>query len=128
MTTGTIRDRFDESYKTDPDTGCWEWTAGRAGGKHRYGAIKHKGRVAPAHRISYMIHVGKIGDGLQVLHRCDNPGCVNPSHLFLGSQKDNMTDMASEHRRGLQNEIARAYGVHHSTIRRACSGTTWSHI
>ncbi len=73
---------------------CWLWTA--SGNDQGYG----KFCVAPgfcignsmAHRVSYMLFVGTIPPGLQVLHKCDTPPCVNPRHLFLGTQKDNMDD------------------------------------
>lgn len=79
--------------KTD---GCWRWT----GPLHAfgYGLIWRGGNNVGAHRISWEIHVGPIPDGLFVLHRCDNPPCVRPDHLFLGTQADNIHDMVAKGR------------------------------
>ena len=70
--------------------GCWEWQRSR----HRqgYGSIRDKGKYILAHRLSWMVIKGNIPSGLNVCHACDNPPCCNPEHLFLGSQKDNVTD------------------------------------
>ncbi len=76
--------------------GCWLWKGGtdRAG----YGAYKWAGKKMGAHRASYYIHFETIADGMMVCHRCDNPLCVNPDHLFLGTNQDNMQDMVSKGR------------------------------
>lgn len=77
-----------------PELGpCWVWTGGKT--RHGYGKT---GTRNGTHRISWEIHNGPIPDGLHVLHRCDNPPCVNPSHLFLGNHADNVRDMASKGR------------------------------
>lgn len=77
------------------DSGCWEWTAqtnnkGYGMVRVRYLGFKEK---QLAHRISYLFHKGEIPKGLYVLHTCDNPKCVNPDHLFVGDDKDNVHDM-----------------------------------
>ena len=69
---------------------CLEWIYGRA--CFGYGIVQSEGRSQVAHRVSYKKYVGKIGKGLFVLHRCDNPPCINPKHLFLGTNMDNMQD------------------------------------
>lgn len=75
---------------------CWDWTGSLD--SDGYGKIKIKGVGIRAHHFSYTTFKGPIADGLMVLHTCDNPGCVNPDHLFLGSQFDNMKDMVAKGR------------------------------
>lgn len=70
--------------------GCWNWTGSIA--STGYGHISIKSKTFLAHRASYLIFNGKITDGQFVCHKCDNKKCVNPAHLFLGYQRDNITD------------------------------------
>lgn len=73
------------------DSGCIEWTGHKdAKGYGRFAS--HSGEIL-AHRLAYGMHYGAVPVGKFVLHRCDNPACVNPSHLFLGNNQDNMDDM-----------------------------------
>lgn len=83
--------------------GCWEWTAFTM--SSGYGTytdlrfVKMFGmKTMLAHRLSWSFFRGKIPEGLQVLHKCDNPKCVNPDHLFLGTQKDNIADCIQKKR------------------------------
>lgn len=89
------KERFLEKIKKDPITGCWEWTASKRNG---YGRIGVDGKHLSAHRLSYQLFVGPIKSGLVICHKCDNPGCVNPDHIFIGTQSDNMTDMHNKGR------------------------------
>jgi hypothetical protein len=78
----------------DPNV-CWEWQANKV---HGYGRIRFHGKSIGAHRLSYLLNCEEIPDGLDVLHTCDNPGCVNPKHLFLGTHTQNMQDMIQKGR------------------------------
>lgn len=101
-----IEERFWEKVKkSDYPDGCWNWTGARSGpGWYKgggYGIIGSCGknrRGIGAHRVSYMLNVGEIPEGMCVCHRCDNPRCVRPDHLFLGTQSDNMQDASRKGR------------------------------
>lgn len=71
-------------------TDCWHWRG--AQNKFGYGRMTYEGRLQVAHRLAYRTFVGEIPDGLYVLHKCDNPACINPEHLWLGTYSDNMRD------------------------------------
>lgn len=86
--------------KHGPDE-CWEWQAYT--GSKGYGTFKVDGKTLLAHRFSYEIVNGPIKGGLFVRHKCDNPRCVNPKHLELGTHADNMRDMV-ERGRGASNK------------------------
>lgn len=88
MKLAAVEQRFWRSVqKTDT---CWIWTAGKS--PQGYGKMRAWGKHARAHRVSWVIHKGAIPPGLCVLHRCDNPACVTPDHLFLGTSIDNNID------------------------------------
>lgn len=101
-----LRERFWARVDVGESDACWEWTLGRS--PRGYGKIKIAGCHLRAHRVAYELAIGPIPDGLWVLHRCDNPPCCNPAHLFLGTAADNAADMVAKGRakgapRGLLN-------------------------
>ena len=78
---------------------CWLWTGARFRAYNGdYGAFSLAGRPQRAHRVAYLLFKGEIPKRLHVLHECDNPSCVNPKHLFLGTHQDNMTDCINKGR------------------------------
>jgi hypothetical protein len=128
-----------------PD-GCWLWMD--ALDKDGYGKFQAAGGTTErAHRASWRLHGGQAADGLLCLHRCDNRACVNPEHLFLGTQRDNIQDMISKGRRGNPNagidagvaaqikaallsgrrgvDVAADFGVSRATVYQIKSGKTW---
>ena len=132
---------------------CWPWTGCAT---HGHGQVRWGGRTEYAHRVAWSLANGPIPDGEQVLHSCDNPPCVNPRHLFLGSQLDNVADMmakgrradtrgsacptaklderaVSEIRRALRGgatpeELALRHGVDEWTVRDVRDRRTWRHV
>lgn len=87
---------------------CWPWLGHEANGG--YGELYFDGSQQRAHRVSWQLHKGSIPEGLCVLHRCDYAPCCNPNHLFLGTRKENMDDMARKGRRRNVPAIGEANG------------------
>jgi len=86
---------------------CWEWQGSRSSGRYGSFGMTVDGEFVSykAHRAAYELARGPIPDGLHVLHKCDNPACCNPDHLFLGTHQDNMMDMKEKGRaKGHQGE------------------------
>ena len=134
--------------------GCWPWIGHRQ--REGYGLVKRAGRAVLAHRVSYQIHRGEIPAGMIVMHSCDNPCCVNPNHLVLGTNADNSRDCISKKRQayGEKNGVAKLtesqvqeirqgynklagrtlqylaqqYGVCHSQIWNIVRGRNWRHV
>jgi len=94
-----LSDRFWSHVDTSGE--CWVWTAARASKRGGYGRFGIENQQTEyAHRVSWRLAYGPIPTGLWVLHHCDNPPCVRPSHLFLGTQVENMADMTIKGRHG----------------------------
>lgn len=131
----------------EPRDDCWPWPGGRT--LRGYGQLRIGTRLVRAHRAIYEAAVGPIPDGMVVRHRCDNPPCINPHHLELGTQADNMADavdrgrMASGERNGrtkltaeqvadlrrrwaedgvTQAALSAEYGISSSQVSRICTG------
>lgn len=88
--------------------GCWEWVGAR--NPNGYGNHHAQGRTRKAHRVSWEMEYGPIPEGMLVLHRCDNPPCVRPDHLFLGTQRDNLRDAIAKGRWNSPKRV-RSYAV-----------------
>lgn len=116
-------ERFEKYFAKGSEDECWLWTGGMQGKK--YGRFNWAPAANYAHRAAHMFYVGPVAEGMVVLHKCDNPSCVNPKHLLVGTQSDNIRDMMVKGRASFQKdpekykEIGRKLGAtqkgeHHS--------------
>lgn len=133
--------------------GCWIWTGSKV--KSGYGKVKVNQKMFLAHRLSYMAHKGDIKSGLFICHSCDNPLCVNPDHLWAGSQIENVRDAKKKGRANYSGvigennskakltendifeirnsnltntELSKKFNVTQPTISNIRSKKTWKHI
>jgi len=141
--------RFWSKAKVGRKNKCWNWKASKT--NDGYGRIQVNKENWLAHRLSWTIHNGRIPKGMHVLHKCDNPACINPSHLFLGSHLDNMRDKTKKGRGAkgekhgrskltkeqaikifydtdLQKNIAKKHGINSVTVSLIKSRKRWKHI
>lgn len=146
------KNRLYSKIEIDSNSGCWNFV----------GSLTHNGygllmsinkKVTTAHRVSYLLHFGEIPADMHVLHKCDNRRCVNPDHLFLGTNSDNVRDKVSKNRQsrmfGERNPAAKLtqkqaldirkstlsttslmdiYAIDRTVINNIRSGRTWRHI
>lgn len=138
-------ERFEDKYQPEPNSGCFIWLA--AISASGYGRIFFEGKNERANRVSWKLHRGEPGE-LYVLHRCDNPLCVNPDHLFLGTHEDNCLDKSRKGRvpnakldpqkvrdiRRMRREgrsllqIASRFSVNQRTILSVVNRENWNHV
>lgn len=109
----SFKERFWEKVELIPEHTCWIWTSNIS--NKGYGVFKVNRKIGNklAHRISWTLAFGIIPKGFNVLHKCDNPPCVRPEHLFLGTHQDNMNDKVKKNRqsrlKGDLNPMSRNY-------------------
>lgn len=90
-------ERFNSHVVANKENGCWEWFGSRS--RKGYGFIRHKKRLWQTHRFVWFALHGDIPSGMYICHKCDNPRCCNPEHLFLGTSSENAKDAFSKNRR-----------------------------
>lgn len=143
----SVKERFFAKTKR-AENGCLEWTAVT---RYGYGIFNRYPRLILAHRMAWIFEHGEIPNGLYVLHKCDNPPCVEHTHLFLGTQMDNHQDKVAKGRSnrgmkhghakltndqvfqiremtGTQTEIAKKFGIRQSCVSQIKNRKLWGHI
>ncbi len=128
----SIFERFARHIVIDPHTNCWLWTASKS--RAGYGKMGVDGALVGAHRIAYELAHGSIPDDLHICHHCDTPACVNSTHLFAGTHKENMLDKIAKGRQGQTGAKGEANGgakltaVDVAAIRSAYTGRYGSNL
>jgi hypothetical protein len=151
----TVAERFEEKYIPEALSGCFLWIGAQKNSRG-YGNFNFNGKIISAHRVSWMIYKGGIPDAKHVLHKCDNPNCVNPEHLFLGTHSENMNDMKQKGRQRFfvgsshgnskltenqiiemrklgdsgvcRSDIAKMFGIGKSMANYICNREYWTHV
>lgn len=146
------KQRIESKVDLIPEAGCWIWTGTVT--SRGYGQLLSHNKRVYAHRAAFQAFVGEIPDGMVVCHTCDNVHCVNPNHLFLGTQKDNLQDMKQKGRSTMgekntqakltegkvkaiklllsagyqEAQVAQEFQVSRQTINLIKLGKRWSHV
>lgn len=146
---GSIEDRFWRDVNPEPNSGCWLWSG--PVDELGYGRFRIGAKKVRVHRLSYEMHCEAIPPGRVVRHRCDMPGCVNPAHLLLGTDHDNVADKVARDRQargerlpsaklseddvrairameGSHREIGKRFGIAHRTVGNIKRGIDWRHV
>ncbi len=144
-----VNQRLDANTMPEPNTGCWLWIGSI--GNQGYGRLYANNKQNLAHRLSWGRFNGVIPKGMYICHKCDVPSCINPDHLFLGTQKDNIRDASKKGRiprgednclsklmnnqvigirkaTGSHDEIAATFNISRANVGAIKRGETWRHL